>query len=94
MLLHLRLFLLLAATVIPWVVADVEFTTPAPGASVPGGTTITVEWKDSGKAPSLEDLTSFQLYLCAGSNDNPVGLRYGLAWVPGCRCRTMLIDGS
>ncbi|KAI9815556.1 MAG: hypothetical protein M1827_002690 [Pycnora praestabilis] len=64
----LRPFIFLAALA-PLAVADVEFTTPAAGASVAGGTTISVAWKDSGSAPSVSDLTSYQLFLCAGGND-------------------------
>jgi len=52
----------------PAAFADVEFTSPAAGASVPGGTAFSVTWKDSGNAPSLSDLTSYQLFLCTGSN--------------------------
>ncbi|KAI9773576.1 MAG: hypothetical protein M1840_006850 [Geoglossum simile] len=74
MLLLPRLIILLNAIVIPAVVADVRFTTPSPGASVTGGTTLVVEWEDSGVAPELADLATFQLFLCAGSNDNPIQL--------------------
>ena len=64
----IRSFILLAAAA-PFAFADVSFTTPAPGASIAGGGTMTVEWKDSGSAPSISDLTSYQLFLCAGGND-------------------------
>ncbi|KAF2180633.1 beta-1,6-glucan boisynthesis protein-like protein [Zopfia rhizophila CBS 207.26] len=49
--------------------ADVEFTSPKAGASLTGGTAIEVEWKDSGEDPSLTDLTTYELFLCAGGND-------------------------
>lgn len=60
----------LAATV-PFALADVAFTVPAAGASVPGGTAFTVTWKDSGNAPSLSDLSAYQLILYSGSNTAP-----------------------
>ncbi len=54
------------------VLADVRFTKPAAGASIAGGTVLQVEWEDSGDAPSISDLTTYQLFLCAGGNENPV----------------------
>jgi hypothetical protein len=63
------LFSLLASA--PLVFADVSFVSPAPGASVPGGTAFTVTWKDSGNAPSIADLTTYQLFLYSGSNAAP-----------------------
>lgn len=62
----------------PLAFADVEFTVPAAGASIAGGTAFTVTWKDSGSAPSISDLTSYQLFLEAGSNAAPQQL-YALA---------------
>ena len=61
--------LTLLASVAPWALADVEFTSPAAGASVKGGSTISVQWKDSGSQPPLSDLKSYTLFLCAGGND-------------------------
>ncbi|KAI9879451.1 MAG: hypothetical protein M1830_008498 [Pleopsidium flavum] len=61
--------LYLLAAVAPFAFADVKFTTPAPGAPVPAGGTFAVEWTDSGSAPSIADLASYQLFLCAGGND-------------------------
>lgn len=55
----------------PLAKADVEFTVPAAGASVPGGTAFTVTWQDSGVAPSISDLTAYQLFLESGSNTAP-----------------------
>ncbi|KAK5200844.1 Cell wall synthesis protein kre9 precursor [Cryomyces antarcticus] len=65
----LRLLPLLAALT-PFALADVQFTSPAAGATLPGGGAISVAWKDSGSAPALSALTSYQLFLCAGGNDN------------------------
>jgi hypothetical protein len=56
---------------IPSVFADVKFTIPGPGASVPGGTAFTVTWTDSGTAPSISDLSAYQLFLFSGSNAQP-----------------------
>ncbi|KAF2002264.1 hypothetical protein P154DRAFT_521089 [Amniculicola lignicola CBS 123094] len=49
--------------------ADVEFTSPKAGATLTAGSTITVEWKESGDAPKIADLTTYQLFLCAGGNE-------------------------
>ncbi|KAF2772870.1 hypothetical protein EJ03DRAFT_172426 [Teratosphaeria nubilosa] len=49
--------------------ADVQFTTPSAGQNVAAGT-IDVEWKDSGNAPGIQDLTGFTLSLMVGGNDD------------------------
>ncbi|ORX98111.1 beta-1,6-glucan boisynthesis protein-like protein [Clohesyomyces aquaticus] len=54
---------------VTFVSADVEFTSPKAGATLTGGTAITVEWKDSGDSPAITDLTTYQLFLCAGGNE-------------------------
>ncbi|KAK5133792.1 hypothetical protein LTR08_007221 [Meristemomyces frigidus] len=64
---RLHLFTLLAA-LSPYALADVEFTSPAAGASVAVGT-ISVAWKDSGVAPALSTFTSYTLTLIVGGND-------------------------
>ncbi|KAL9131115.1 MAG: hypothetical protein Q9217_000877 [Psora testacea] len=64
----IRLFAFLAA-VASCVLADVEFTSPSAGATVAGGKTLAVEWKDSGDKPPISQLTTYQLFLCAGGND-------------------------
>ena len=66
MLLALVFFLALA---INTALADVQFTSPSGGSTVSGGKTLDVKWKDSGDDPSLDDLQSYQLFLCAGGND-------------------------
>jgi hypothetical protein len=58
----------LLATLIPFVLADVQFTSPKPGATLKAGGTITIEWKDSGDIPPLDSLLSYSLFLCAGGN--------------------------
>ncbi|KIW05872.1 uncharacterized protein PV09_03072 [Verruconis gallopava] len=50
-------------------IADVKFTSPAAGSSHAGGGSLQVTWEDSGTAPALSDLTTYQLFLCAGGND-------------------------
>ncbi|CAF9917451.1 hypothetical protein IMSHALPRED_003584 [Imshaugia aleurites] len=64
----LRLLVLLAA-VAPYAFADVEFTSPAAGATAVGGQLLQISWKDSGTSPPISELQSFQLFLCAGGND-------------------------
>ena len=66
MLFHL-VFLLASATSITF--ADVQFTSPSSGATVAGGKTLEVKWKDSGEDPPLDKLQTYQLFLCAGGND-------------------------
>lgn len=72
---HFNLLYLLAA-VAPFAFADVKFTVPAAGAPIPAGGTFAVEWKDSGVAPSISDLASYQLFLCAGGNDASSFVRF------------------
>ncbi|KAH8805608.1 Ser-Thr-rich glycosyl-phosphatidyl-inositol-anchored membrane family-domain-containing protein [Xylogone sp. PMI_703] len=67
-------FSLLGLAGLPLVIADVSITAPAAGASVPGGTTFTITWTDSNSAPSISDLTSYQIFLYSGSNAAPAQL--------------------
>jgi len=71
----LRLLVLLAA-VAPYALADVQFTSPDAGATVEGGTTLSVKWKESGTSPPITSLTTYQLFLCAGGNDQTSFVRY------------------
>lgn len=54
------------------VLADVQFVTPEAGAVLDAGgsaqITIDVEWEDSGISPSLDDLDTYQIFLCGGGN--------------------------
>ena len=59
----------LIAAIAPFVLADVQLTAPAGGASVRGGSVTLIEWKESGAAPSIADLTNYVINLCAGGND-------------------------
>lgn len=65
----LRRLWLLASFVLS-VFADVKFTKPEPGATIEAGGTLTIEWEESGESPSLDSLLSYQLFLCAGGNDD------------------------
>ena len=62
----LRCLTLLAA-VASYVVADVKFTAPAAGSTITG-TTLSMEWEESGSSPPITDLASYQVFLCAGGN--------------------------
>ena len=69
---------LLVASLIPFVTADVQFTSVTGGDSLDVGadpSSITVEWTDSGNEPNISQLHSYVLDLCAGTDDNFVGLR-------------------
>lgn len=56
------------ALLLPFVYADVEFTSPSAGDSVAVGT-VNVKWKDSSRAPAIVDLTTYTLDLLVGGND-------------------------
>jgi len=49
--------------------AGIEFTKPEAGDKLTAGTAIEVEWKEGGSGPSLSDIATFDLVLCAGGND-------------------------
>ena len=73
----IRLLSFLGA-VAPYALADVQFTSPAAGATVPGGSTLKVEWKDSGIGPAISSLQTYTLFLCAGGNDPSSFVRYAM----------------
>lgn len=60
--------LTLLAALAPLAFADVEFITPAAGASIAAGT-MTVTWQDSGVTPPLSELTLTDLQLLVGGNN-------------------------
>ncbi|KAL2399804.1 hypothetical protein ABEF93_001181 [Exophiala dermatitidis] len=63
----LRSVYFLVAGLLSLAVADVKVTAPAAGDSITG-LTLDIEWEDSGTTPKLADLTSYQVFLCAGGN--------------------------
>ena len=75
----LRVLFLLAA-VAPYTFADVEITSPSAGATAVGGQLLQISWKDSGTAPPINKLQSFQLFLCAGGNDAGSFVCIGCSW--------------
>lgn len=52
-----------------FVLADVEFTQPKAGATIDGGSIVTIKWKDSGDKPEIDDLINYEIFLCAGGNE-------------------------
>ncbi|KAE9971081.1 hypothetical protein EG328_003769 [Venturia inaequalis] len=66
---RLAVLSVLLTSILPSVHADVKFTSPAGGETFTGGASIKAAWTDSGAAPSISDLTTYQLFLCAGGND-------------------------
>lgn len=69
-----HLLSLLAALAPSFVFADVQFTSPAAGASIPAGA-ITVKWTDSGDSPSLSQLQSYTLTLMVGGQTDDTAVR-------------------
>ncbi|KAI9803295.1 MAG: hypothetical protein M1825_002086 [Sarcosagium campestre] len=55
----------------PLCLADILFTRPQAGASLSARSPITLEWRDSGEAPSLSDLKYYTLAICAGTEEDP-----------------------
>ncbi|KAI4205588.1 MAG: hypothetical protein LQ350_000367 [Teloschistes chrysophthalmus] len=60
---------LFLTTLLPLAFADIQFTSPAAGATLPVAKPITARWKDSGDGTALTDLATYTLFLCAGGND-------------------------
>ncbi|APA15282.1 predicted protein [Sclerotinia sclerotiorum 1980 UF-70] len=59
--------LVLAASA-PFAIAYPKFAAPAAGAVETAGTAFTVTWADSGDAPSIADISTYSLAVCAGSS--------------------------
>lgn len=78
---------------LPATLGDVLFTSPAAGVPVPGGTSFTVAWKESGVAPAIVDLTAYQLFLYSGSNAQPQQLfpLKNAAFTPGVSSVTVTV---
>jgi hypothetical protein len=54
----------------------IKFTTPKAGATLTGGQSLTVEWADGGDGPAIADLTTYELFLCAGSSETFVSASF------------------
>lgn len=63
----LRCLYFLVTALLSFTLADVEVTGPEAGDSVTG-LQLAITWKESGTAPALKDLASYQIFLCAGGN--------------------------
>ena len=72
--------LVLLASVAPYAFADVQFTSPSAGASAVGGQLLQIAWKESGTAPPISELQSYQLFLCAGGNEAGSFVRIRRSW--------------
>ncbi|EXJ59570.1 hypothetical protein A1O7_03716 [Cladophialophora yegresii CBS 114405] len=64
----LRSICLLAAASLSFVRADVQVVSPQAGDTITG-LNLAIQWKDSGEAPAISQLANYQLFLCAGGND-------------------------
>jgi hypothetical protein len=49
--------------------AGLEIYGPKGGATLKAGDAIKVEWREAGSGPGVDDLTTYQVFLCAGPND-------------------------
>jgi hypothetical protein len=58
-----------AVFLLPLAWADVAFTKPAAG-DVITGTTLVAAWTESHQKPAISTFESYQLFLCAGGNNN------------------------
>ncbi|KAI5781170.1 hypothetical protein EDC01DRAFT_666508 [Geopyxis carbonaria] len=66
--------LLAALVALPLTLADLEFKSPTSSTKWTGGNTVTIEWDESG-SPGIDDFTTFNLFLCCGSNATPLCLQ-------------------
>jgi hypothetical protein len=64
----LRSLYVLVTALLSLTLADVEVTTPAAGSTITGPT-LNIAWRESGKTPKIADLANYQVFLCAGGND-------------------------
>lgn len=65
--------LLLAALSAPLAYADVQFSSPGAGVTIPAGS-LTVTWAESNTAPAISSLSSYTLVLVVGGNDDSTAL--------------------
>ena len=64
-----RSLFLPAAALLSFARADVQVVAPQAGDTVTG-LNLQVQWKDSGDSPAISQLANYQLFLCAGGNDD------------------------
>ena len=80
-----RLFLrhlpLILSTLLTVVSAQIEFVAPQAGAVRKGGSTITVEWRYPVGQLELYDFARYDLFLCAGGNDEDSYVRSGYSLI-------------
>lgn len=58
----------LLATLAPFALADVEFSSPAAGGTLPYGA-LSISWSDSGSSPKISQLSTYVLELVLGGNE-------------------------
>ncbi|KAL1606058.1 Cell wall synthesis protein kre9 precursor [Nothophoma quercina] len=58
------------AALAPLVSAGIKFTSPAAGDKLTAGEAIEVEWEEGGTGPSISDLTTYQLILVGGGQED------------------------
>lgn len=73
-------YLLVLTSLTTIVHADVDFVAPAAGNDIAVGGPINVQWKDSGIAPSIAELTQYTLALYVGGNEDGNMVRTSMAW--------------
>ncbi|KAF2125109.1 beta-1,6-glucan boisynthesis protein-like protein [Dothidotthia symphoricarpi CBS 119687] len=64
------------ASLLPLVSAGIKFKTPAASAKLTAGTSISVEWEEGGTGPTIANLLTYQLFLCAGGDTADVQVTY------------------
>ncbi|KAA8894586.1 beta-1,6-glucan boisynthesis protein-like protein [Sphaerosporella brunnea] len=62
----------ISALLVRQVAADIQITSPTASTKWTGGTTVQMMWKDDGNSPSLDQFSTFNVFLCWGSNDVPM----------------------
>lgn len=76
MILRSSYLLAAAATLLSLSSADVQVVSPQAGDTITG-LNLEIQWKDSGKAPPLTAFANYQVFLCAGGNDESDYVRMG-----------------
>src|SRR5688572_17227484 len=62
------LFLLRSCLLCTVALAAIQFTSPTSSSVLAGGSSVTIEWTSSGAFPLVEDVDTYTLSLCTGSN--------------------------